>query len=824
MKRKLYFRAAVCLVASVCMPVYQCLAQAPCPPNGISTNPANPSPANPPAGKEYKKNTFDWKAEFLNAANSNYYIANSPLTNFYNYEVNNPNFQHIAKGTASDYYTEEGWELIKQDFGRLANGTLNPVRSEGPYYVLYNRYSGILRIIAAFPGLGAQQAINVKISFKPKDPNNANQNQLGVSALFNTYGKVARAMDQPTLVNNVVTPAVFSGSDRRFFYADFQTAYDPCTCLFESALIVEFSTINQFTAQLSGRLLGVSEPIALYQNGTYKLDKNQDYLTSIYQNDAATNNAQAGMLMYTTIPKMIADYKANAASPQVKQTAFDFFLGAFNDFLTVGKALTTITTGDKFPAGLDAVGSLVNFFSGKLKSPNSPTPPPQPSVIHAEMALTGTITDQRVLASSYFNFATPGSKKSNDKPEYNDGVNVSPPDVDYPVYNETLGTFALLETPKIQESNTTADLYVPLCWDDGGPAGGYVSHTFQLGRDLKYVYNPKANINDNLSRISAAWVFDVGPNGGPGCAYEPEGINAKLIYTRDAGNFNVYYTLITPFLELNYFKNFAAGVYLTSDISIQHIYLRLKLETISDDLDRAGNNNQTISIVTYELPLNTYTNEIPKNLTPFYEMDQTYSHPIQYTSSNNWTENYWGTVYINTALSTTPGVTKTFNANDFVIGPNGSVSSGIILNRTKYISPATHSKAQSQAAVTDFCSNAALYRANSNLTARRAGAIAPLAIEVRKENTVSEDVFLNVYPSPAASDISIQYHLAQPAKVSLFITDALGHRVVTVGSNVPKEKGEQKQSVSVAGLPNGTYFLVVESEAFKTSKKFVIAK
>jgi hypothetical protein len=122
------------------------------------------------------------------------------------------------------------------------------------------------------------------------------------------------------------------------------------------------------------------------------------------------------------------------------------------------------------------------------------------------------------------------------------------------------------------------------------------------------------------------------------------------------------------------------------------------------------------------------------------------------------------------------------------------------------------------------CNNASLYRANSNLTARKAGAIAPLAIEIRKENIVSEDVSLNVYPSPATSDINILYQLAQPAKVSLFITDALGHNVVTVGSNVPKEKGDQKQSVSVAGLPNGTYFLVVESESCKTSKKFVVVR
>ena len=509
-------------------------------------------------------------------------------------------YQHIAKGIASDFYPMDGWELIKQDFGRLANGGLNPVRSEGPYMILYNKYSGILRILAAFPGLGARQAINIRISFKKKDLSNANQNNLSVSALFNTYNRVAQSLDQPTVVNSVTTPAVFPGSDKRFFYADFQTSYDPCTCLFESALLVEFSTINQFTAQLSGRLVGVSESIATYSNNTYKLDKNQDYLTSIYKTDAATNNVESGMLMYKTVEKMVSDYKLKAITQKPDEPLLPTLLTAFAEFVSAGKLIGTVAGATGFPEALSAVGSLSSFLSTKLKAPAGSAQPALPSVIHGEMSMTGTITDQRLIGSSYFNFANPGSFKSNNKPEYNDGVNVSPPDVDYPIYNEVLRTFALLETPVLKGGSY---LYTTMCYDDWGyDNGGSTSYVYQLASDLKYAFNPVANVNQTSSKVSAALVIDVESNTISNCDYTTEGINMKSVYRSDFSKPTKKETFISPFYELKYFKNLKAGIQKSENWNITHIYVRIQLEVVSANLDQRGQPNQAVNIITYEVP------------------------------------------------------------------------------------------------------------------------------------------------------------------------------------------------------------------------------
>src|SRR6476661_7204153 len=86
------------------------LCQSPCPINGISTNPQNPSPQN--AG--FKTNIFNWMNSSFSASNNANYGTNSPLTNFFNYP--NPFYSSFILGQASDYHPADGWELIKRDF------------------------------------------------------------------------------------------------------------------------------------------------------------------------------------------------------------------------------------------------------------------------------------------------------------------------------------------------------------------------------------------------------------------------------------------------------------------------------------------------------------------------------------------------------------------------------------------------------------------------------------------------------------------------------------------------------------------------------------
>lgn len=244
-------------------------SQSPCNLNGTTTNPANPIPLN--AG--FKTNSFNWMSPLLNASNNSNYVANSPLSNFFNYP--NPFYQSFILGTNSDYYPQDGWELIKRDFGKLADGNTNPVRKPGPYMILYNKYSGKLRVIAAFPGLAAQQAINVTLTTISATANTSKS----ASAVLNFHNDIAQPMDQPSSVTQVTSPASYPGSDYNFFMADFQTAYDVCTCKFESALRVEFSTVNTSTAQLFGRILGTVNPEGMYtfSNSTAQLDQNQTY-------------------------------------------------------------------------------------------------------------------------------------------------------------------------------------------------------------------------------------------------------------------------------------------------------------------------------------------------------------------------------------------------------------------------------------------------------------------------------------------------------------------------------------------------------------------
>jgi hypothetical protein len=501
----------------------------------------------------------------LNASNNSYYIANSLISNFFNYSQ--PVFySSFILGQNSDYYPQDGWELIKRDFGKLADGSTNPSKKPGPYMILYNKYSGKLRVVAAFPGLGAQQAINVTLSLIPSNANSTKS----ASAVLNFNNNTALPLDQATKVTQVTTPAAYPGDDLHFFMADFQTAYDACTCKFESALRVDFSTVNNSTVQLYGRILGNSNPEGLYNtsSATLQLDQSQSFLSSVYDIPISNTvkNIQAGLLTYKDNNSLINDYKTRL--PTSDFDAIDFFGSLLN--LGVDVADIYETKGNFFK-GLKTVGKLSDFFSAKIKSKGDPTFTP-PSVIHAELSATGTITDIRALGSSSIDIANPGSLNSNLKPEYNDGVapRPVPQDVDYPIYNEVLGNFALLETPFYKYKSVPLGTFPSPC--NSGTYPLFIDFSFKLSSPIKYVFNPALNLDLSKTKVFAAYVLEFDePNCG---AYSPWNIE-RTSYDEEKSKS----TYISNFLPISDINNL--GVTITSSGSPARTFIRFLVQIVS---------------------------------------------------------------------------------------------------------------------------------------------------------------------------------------------------------------------------------------------------
>ncbi len=744
--------------------------------------------------------------EFLFAFNSSDYISNSPLTNFFNYP--NPYYSSFVLGQLSDYYPKDGWELIKRDFGLLADGTSNPVKKPGPYFILYNKYSGKLRVIAAFPGLGAQQAVNVILTLIPsKKP----------SAILGFNHNTARSLDQNTSVTQVTTPASYPGSNYNFFVSDFQMAYDACTCQFESGLSIDFSTVNSSSVQMYGRLLGTVNPENMYKtsSSTFQLDQTQSFLTSVYDipsND--TKQIRSGILTYKDINSLIDDYKSKSYSSSDISD-----LSVFGSILNLGIDITDIY-GKTISKGVKVASKLSDFFSSKLKSGGDQTYIP-PSVIHAEMSLTGNITDVRQLGSNSINIANPGSLNSNNKPEYNDGVapRPVPPDVDYPIYNEVLGTFALLETPTL--INYVSD--VAACSDGYNiPIITISTNYYQLSSEIKYVFNPTVNVDLTKTAIEAALLVKVTEGSfaaGTYCGTNYPGestINMEPVpYYRNSINTgkDIY---ISPFVPLSSLNNLVIGVS-GSGYWVGNYYIRFLIHLVSNNLDKNGKPNQSLLTVTYEIP---QTNVTPTNQDISLNKFLSANKDIVFSNSSLYTD-AWNSITINSSV-TAPYNSITLTSPTIVINPGGSIGPNLSLISKPIANDGSPVLPQTQSYVAGFCDQtnpAYKYKGNTFAVVKSSQ-----YIEDQLQNDSGKTYFEpTAYPNPAQSKISFQYSLEQGGNVNLYITDLTGQPIATL-VNEPQEQGAHAAVFDAGTLANGVYIYTLETTQGKQSKRLVIAK
>lgn len=212
--------------------------------------------------------------------------------NLFNYDLSLPTAEEAGK---LYFHPKDGWELLHKNNGfepdevtKITDPLLNRV---GPYFMLYNRYTGKLRVLASFDSIGAND--NIVTTPKFKAPSTGAPN-LVYNGLFNNYGETSQPLDRKTDVIEILE-ASKAPINRGFISSDFQMSYDPCTCENQSELIVNFATLNTANMTLEGRLLATSIP--LNGSGNNPLLNRQNFLTSVYK-DGFT--VKGGMLTYKT--------------------------------------------------------------------------------------------------------------------------------------------------------------------------------------------------------------------------------------------------------------------------------------------------------------------------------------------------------------------------------------------------------------------------------------------------------------------------------------------------------------------------------------------
>jgi hypothetical protein len=438
-----------------------------CPPIGpISTNPNNPVNTHSPA----KLNYFDWTNPFYQLN----WIRNGFTTSVASpfYQLNNPITNNLLD--SKDMLHQDGWELITKDNGYNDNGTLAITPVTNPYVVLYNKYTGTLRV---FFIIGDRQAdynsMSVKVSFFPSSGGNSYASSLlmlssgEVKPLINPFPSTQPSFNS---VNTYINDA------DAWFYADFPMTYDPCTCLYNSKLIItpylSVSFSLDATGTTTGKIVDLS-PSTNQVNGRLSFDN-----------------------LITQGPKKVAQFFGNTAlmgsyidhafngDDSISATEKENVLSGVTNFLDEISRNTFLSLGLGAYTGFKEALSLFSFFTGGGKASNVQQVKIQPLAIDMSTKITGTISN--TLNFQPIILKTPGSAIPANTTE------------EYPYYNKTLGVVTLLKAPKFG------------VWLNFDAVDGYREWAMlKLQEPLKILLNPAANLE--IVEVEAALMFDETP-------------------------------------------------------------------------------------------------------------------------------------------------------------------------------------------------------------------------------------------------------------------------------------------------------------------------
>jgi hypothetical protein len=459
---------------------------------------------------------------------------------------------------------ENGWELISQNRGFFPDLSLldwynNPfdmIDSRAvPFLLYYNKYTETARIFWKYGDnttpAGTINYTEISIFYE------SDATMSGVLRLADGYD---RPLDQKSKVARVTAIAPNPGSAQRFFSTDFKMTYDPCVCFEgkESELVVEFKFLTSTTINAEINALGTTEQIT-----TAQLLVGEDFLNAFSNNDG-TNPDGGGYFIYKHMTNLLDDYISKYEAYEAELAA----VGKHNKkvdrnklILTLAKtALTTfLPSGTGKPIvniGLSAAVSILGadaelevagngqsklsskstdkfwklvqsvikessvLFEGMsmFKKMNDPAKPFMPTVTATQMKMKGSSLNS--LPQKVFDFKTPGS--------YGSDISIANTNINkYPIYNEVLGVFALVNTPKFQSSEENITFNCGIEYFDTTMLVNLgsqhvpnwqnvtynlprfteqsklnISKQFKLAEPLKYYFNPKLNILDKDVKAS----------------------------------------------------------------------------------------------------------------------------------------------------------------------------------------------------------------------------------------------------------------------------------------------------------------------------------
>jgi len=483
--------------------------------------------------------------------------------------VGNPTFIHAQANNYQDrdWKWEDGWELLYMNMGRYPDTTSStqltpdsywgenglvhfPDPDNVPYFVLYNRYRGTMRVFANVWKTNLvpnSQEFMVQIRFDPLAKVNK-----GLSGILRHAGTYDTPLDQPTNFEKHYSPRQAPTTKTNWMVTDFQMGFDPCICMKEvndttqlGKLQFVFSDINTTNIEMTSRSIAVDEEITEaglmddflnmselntgdYEPGqriyTKMEDLYADYLNRLekYREEldeqrsdfnflkafldkvapALTNTFVDGWTYDSVIPKLKEDSVMGTKSDEEVKAELDearkkYELN-FNDNNQFGtKALQSLTKG--------ILGIGFDFLNLEL-FPKSPAPvkPTAPVATFTETVYKGTISDTSFTPGPQL-YQPGGITYGNDTDGYWGYGKADLGFTSLPAYNKVLGQVALLETPPaLIYSRFDTSITRENWWDESNYR--YCSTNFITEWD----YNFKLRLNEDVKiAINNSLDFDL---------------------------------------------------------------------------------------------------------------------------------------------------------------------------------------------------------------------------------------------------------------------------------------------------------------------------
>ncbi len=406
-----------------------------------------------------------------------------------------------------------------------------------PYIILYNKFLGKIRIHAK---VGEEWATeNYWQSFRVNLVVNGDILGENYNGMLRLLDGIDKPLDQETTVREYTALCEANNVKNQWFVAEFQVAFDPCVCKWPSSLSFNYDLVRNDTLTLHGGGIEIEKEIIGGANDAELL--HGDYLSNFKKH--GPSDAEGGFVIYGEMQSLIDGYikkleihdsiladntihnkkvKRNLAilkwgSIAVKLGANLVTAGGANALtfaILATEAPELIINGDSvdvnkaFLALEKILGSELKTFIGEsFKQKDPPEKPIRPTANFSEMYFKGNIFTSAATPGP--TLITPGA--------YGNSVtgNITNPSR-YPVYNEPLGVFALLESPKINVSRTFKDFSCEVYkstpfsdfdyWPDA-PYEGEETYDLnqanieeeiqlQLAEELKYTFNSSLTIKN----------------------------------------------------------------------------------------------------------------------------------------------------------------------------------------------------------------------------------------------------------------------------------------------------------------------------------------